>query len=34
MPRMMVPRDGWDNSSDQDEGMVASVDECTIQNVF
>jgi hypothetical protein len=24
----MVSRDGWDNLSDQDEGMVASVDEC------
>jgi hypothetical protein len=24
----MVPRDAWDNLSDQDEGMVASVDEC------
>jgi hypothetical protein len=28
MPQMMVPRDGWDNFSDQDEGIVASVDEC------
>jgi hypothetical protein len=28
MPQMMVQRDGWDNFSDQDEGMVASVDEC------
>jgi hypothetical protein len=28
MPQMMVPRNGWDNLSDQDEGMVASVDEC------
>jgi hypothetical protein len=24
----MVPRDDWDNLSDQDEGVVASVDEC------
>jgi len=28
MPQMMVPRNGWDNLSDQDEGMFASVDEC------
>ena len=28
MPQMMVLRNGWDNLSDQDEGMLASVDEC------
>jgi hypothetical protein len=31
MPQMMVPRDGWDNLSDQDEGTVATVDECRLR---
>ncbi|GAB1731871.1 hypothetical protein NU195Hw_g5188t1 [Hortaea werneckii] len=28
MPQMMSPRDDWENLSDQEEGFLASVDEC------
>lgn len=31
MPRMMAPRDGWDNLSDGEEGEADSLEECRIR---
>jgi hypothetical protein len=28
MPQMMSPREDWENLSDNEEGELASVDEC------